>query len=307
VLVKAAGGGGGIGVEVVPDAERLGAVLRRCADRGRSSFGDARVYLERYLVEPRHVEVQILCGGSGAEPLVLGERECSLQRRHQKVVEEAPSPGIAALGAERGAEARARLFAAAAAAARACGYVNAGTVEFLLEPSGAFWFLEVNARLQVEHPITEATTGLDLVEEQLRIAAGEGPTAAARAIPGSGARGAAIECRVCAEDPKKRFVPSPGTITRYAAPAGEGVRVDSGVEEGTAVTPYYDSLLMKVIAHGASRPEAVARMAGALDALVLEGPATNVALLRAIMADDAFRAGAVHTGWLEPWTKRWAS
>jgi 3-methylcrotonyl-CoA carboxylase alpha subunit len=304
VLVKAAGGGGGIGVDMVAAPDRLAAALRRCADRGRSAFGDGRVFLERFLEKPRHVEVQVLAA-PGGPVLALGERECSLQRRYQKVVEEAPSPGVARC-ADPGAV-RAALGDAAVRAARACGYSNAGTVEFLLAGGGAFYFLEVNARLQVEHPVTEATRGLDLVEEQLRIAAGEAPSEAARAAAAPApARGAAIECRICAEDPRKRFAPAPGTVGAYREPAGEGVRVDSALEAGAAVTPYYDSLVAKVVTHGATRDEAIARMARALDDLVIEGLTTNTALCRAVMADADFRAGAVHTGWLEPFARRWA-
>jgi len=219
----------------------------------------------------------------------LHERECSIQRRHQKLIEEAPAPGLAAAT-------KAALTAAAVNGARSIGYVNAGTMEFLVDPAGAFYFLEMNTRIQVEHPVTEEVTGLDLVAAQLRVAAGEPlPWCQDDAV----VRGAALECRVYAEDPARGFLPSPGTVTRLALPSGEGIRVESGVVEGSHVPVHYDPLLMKLIARGDSRSEALARMAGALDACVVEGVRTTLPFLRRVLRHPEFRRGSVHVQMVE--------
>jgi len=290
VLCKAAGGGGGIGMGVARQPSELEKVFRQCSDRARAAFGREGVYLERYFDAPRHIEVQIL--GDGRGQLIHGlERECSIQRRHQKVLEEAPSPLFA-----RGANAAIaeRMFTASLAAAKAFGYANAGTVEFLYA-DGAFYFIEMNARLQVEHPITELTTGLDLIGWQLRIAADEPLAVQQREVV---RRGAAIEFRIYAEDPV-RFLPSPGTLRRFVPPAGDGVRLDAGYEESNAVTPYYDPLIAKLVVSGASREEAIERSIRALSSFVIEGIKTNIPLHLRILQDAGFRSGAVDTSFLE--------
>jgi 3-methylcrotonyl-CoA carboxylase alpha subunit len=287
VLIKPSRGGGGKGMRAVRAAAAFDSELAASRREARAAFGDDRVVLEKLVERPRHVEVQVLGDAAGA--LVhLFERECSIQRLHQKVVEETPSPAL-------DPRARAALCAAGVAAARAAGYVNAGTVEFLLAPDGAFYFLEMNTRLQVEHPVTEAVTGLDLVRLQLEIAAG-------RPLPFTqedvAARGHALECRLYAEDPALGDLPSPGTILHLAAPSGPGVRFDSGVETGSEVTVHYDPLLAKLVTWGADRAESVERMAGALVRTAVLGVATNQPRLRAIVDHPAFRQGALHTGFL---------
>jgi len=290
VLCKAAGGGGGIGMAVANNQAELEKVFRQCADRARAAFGRESLYLERYFAAPRHIEVQVL-GDGGGQIIHLLERECSIQRRHQKVVEEAPSPFFADGGRSAMAD---QMFQAAITAAKAFGYQNAGTVEFLVA-DGSFYFIEMNARLQVEHPITELTTGMDLIGWQLRIAAGEELTVRQQDVRRSGA---AIEFRIYSEDPVK-FLPSPGTITRLLVPSGEGVRVDAGYEEGNAITPYYDPLIAKLIVAGRSRAEAIERSVRALETFCIEGVKTNLALHRWIAQDAAFRAGQIDTAFLE--------
>ena len=288
IILKAAAGGGGIGMARVAAAGDLPAAFATAARRAQAAFGRADLYLERFLERPRHVEVQVFGDASGA--LVhLGERECSLQRRHQKLVEESPAPNLPPATREG-------LARAALAGARAIGYVNAGTLEFLLDASGGFYFLEMNTRLQVEHPVTEEATGLDLVVEQLRVAGGA-PLAWRQEdiVP----RRAAIECRVYAEDPAKGFLPSPGTIARLELPAGEGIRVESGVETGTVVSVHYDPLLFKLVAAGATRAEAVERLAEALERCVVEGVRTTLPLLRRVLASRELREGRVHTQMIE--------
>jgi acetyl-CoA carboxylase biotin carboxylase subunit/3-methylcrotonyl-CoA carboxylase alpha subunit len=301
VLVKAAGGGGGIGMQIVRDAADLERAARACSDRGKAAFADERVYLERYLEQPRHIEVQVLCDAQG-RGAAIGERECSVQRRHQKIIEESPSPAAFFQGAA-GSERRARLLADALRVVQKVGYVGAGTVEFVADASGALFFLEVNARLQVEHPVTEMVTGLDLVEAQLRIACGDAlPDDVIAARPS----GHAVEARVYAEDPAKGFVPQPGRIAKLAWPGGiAGVRIDAGVDEGAEVTPFYDPMIAKVIGHGKDRAESIERLDQALAATVLElvgpkGPrATNLAFLRQVLADSRFRGGAYDTSMAE--------
>jgi len=287
VILKAAAGGGGIGMAKVADATALAAALATATRRAQSAFGNGQVYVERYLEAPRHVEVQVF-GDSKGTIVHLHERECSIQRRHQKLIEESPAPNLDAR-TKRG------LTEAALAGARAIGYVNAGTLEFLVDAQGGFYFLEMNTRLQVEHPVTEEVTGFDLVAAQLRVAAGEPlPFTQDRIEP----RGAAIEVRVYAEDPKS-FLPSPGTITRLTLPSGAGIRVESGVVEGSVVSVHYDPLLFKLIAHGRDRGQALERLTRALDACVVEGVKTTLPLLRTIAAHPEFRRGRVHTQMVE--------
>ncbi len=292
VLIKAVGGGGGIGMQVAEGPADLVKLVESAAERARRAFGNGAVYLERYLERPRHVEVQVFGELDGTAHHIF-ERECSVQRRHQKVIEETPSP-LFLDGQNAGV--RTQLHEAAREAARAVGYVNAGTVEFLVDQKMGFFFLEMNTRLQVEHPVTELTTGLDLVEMQLRVAAGQpsGMDAAKLAQ-----RGSAIECRIYAEDPAKKFMPSPGLITVLAFPEGEGVRVDSGVQGGYTVSPFYDPMVAKISAWGRDRPEAIERICGALEATRIQGIKHNIAMHLRILRSDAFRRGDLDTGALE--------
>ncbi|MCE2514866.1 MAG: acetyl-CoA carboxylase biotin carboxylase subunit [Acidobacteria bacterium] len=289
VIVKARGGGGGRGMRVAADAASLETVWRTAQREAQAAFGDPRLYLERYLAAPRHIEFQVLVDGAGAV-LGLGERECTIQRRHQKLLEESPSVAV-------DEATRRELAAQVARAARAVGYRNAGTFEFLRDESGRFHFIEVNARLQVEHPVTEMVTGVDIVKEQLRIAAGE-----ELAIPEGGVmpRGHAIECRVNAEHPAT-LRPSPGTVTAFTmgGGTGPGVRVDTALEAGGVVSPHYDSLVAKVVAHGRDRGEAIARMRRALAMTRIDGIETTIPLHLRILADPDFQAGRVDTGFLE--------
>jgi acetyl-CoA carboxylase biotin carboxylase subunit/3-methylcrotonyl-CoA carboxylase alpha subunit len=305
ILIKAAGGGGGIGMQVVREPGELQRAARSCADRGKAAFADERIYLERYLDQPRHIEVQVLCDEHG-QAVALGERECSVQRRHQKIIEESPSPAAFFTG-ETGAARRRALHASALQIVQAVGYRGAGTVEFVANATGELFFLEVNARLQVEHPVTEAVTGLDLVEQQLLVAAGESLTPDVLNVT---SRGHAIEARVYAEDPARGFLPQPGRIEELVWPAGPGIRVDSGVACGMEVTPHYDPMLAKIIATGADRAEALARLDAALAAtrLRLMGPknerATNLAFLRQVLAAPEFASGAYDTSLAEKLVKR---
>ena len=288
VLLKAAGGGGGIGMARVDAAADLAGAFAAVRRRAEAAFGDAAVYVERYVQRARHVEVQVF-GDDQGQVVHLHERECSIQRRHQKLVEESPAPGLSPALKDG-------LTRAAATGARAIRYVNAGTMEFLVEPSGAFWFLEMNTRLQVEHPVTEEVTGLDLVVAQLRVAAGAPLPWRQDEIR---QRGAALECRIYAEDPAKGFLPSPGTITALVLPEGEGIRVESGVVVGSEVSVHYDPLLIKLVTCGATREDAVARMDEALSGCVLEGVKTTIPFLRRVVAHPEFRRGAVHTQMVE--------
>ncbi len=289
VMVKAVAGGGGKGMRVVVRPEDLPGAIRAARSEASTSFGDAAVYLERRIERPRHIEVQVLADQHGTVvPFV--ERECSIQRRHQKVIEESPSAVVSpAL--------RARLAGAARAVAASVGYVNAGTIEFLVDADERFYFLEMNTRLQVEHPVTELVTGVDLVAWQIRIARGEPLTIA----PASALtpRGHAIECRVYAEDPDAGFLPSPGTIAAIRVPDGPGIRDDSGVGPGSAITVYYDSLLSKLASWGEDRPQAIARMARALDEYDVLGVKTSLPFLRWMLAEPAFAAAAFHTEYLD--------
>ncbi|WP_211464667.1 acetyl-CoA carboxylase biotin carboxylase subunit [Collimonas silvisoli] len=288
VIVKAAGGGGGRGMRVVKTEPELLDAISVTREEARRAFGKPELYIEKFLEHPRHVEIQVLCDTHG-NALWLGARDCSMQRRHQKVLEEAPAPGIPeALIREVGER--------CVAACKQINYRGAGTFEFLYE-DGSFYFIEMNTRLQVEHPITELTSGVDIVQEQIRIARGE-PLRIAQAD--IAAAGHAIECRINAEDPYT-FLPSPGKIARWDLPGGNGVRVDTHVTAGYAVPPYYDSLIAKVIAHGATRDEALARMRVALSEMRVDGISTNIALHREILLDQPFCRGGVDIHHLERW------
>ncbi|CAN5886158.1 acetyl-CoA carboxylase biotin carboxylase subunit [soil metagenome] len=288
VLLKAAAGGGGKGMRVVHARGELAAALASAQREAKNAFGDDAVYVEKYIVGPRHVEIQVL-GDMPGTMLPLGERECSVQRRHQKMIEEAPSVAVTpAL--------RARMGAAAVAAARAAGYVNAGTCEFLLDASGEFYFLEMNTRIQVEHPVTELVTGIDLVQWQLRIASGEPlPFTQEEISP----RGWAIECRITSEDPSNSFLPSTGRVQYLHVPSGPGVRWDSGIETGSEISLYYDPMLAKLIVWAPSRAEAVERMHRALLELTIEGVETSRDFHLRVMEDVDFRSGAIEIQWLE--------
>jgi len=286
VMVKAAAGGGGMGMAAVADEAALRTEYEKVRGFAERMFGDGSILMERYFPSVRHIEVQIL-GLADGRVLALGERDCSVQRRNQKVAEESPSP---ALTGER----RAALLAAGARAGAAVGYRNAGTVECLFDPATSeFFFLEMNTRLQVEHPVTEAVLGLDLVEEQLRVASGQPPTFDPDAPPVP--RGHAIELRVNAEDPK-RFLPGPGAITTWVEPSGPGVRVDAGYGPGTTVTPHYDSLMAKLIVHGSDRAEALDRARAAVAAFEIAGPKSNLPFLAELLASPEFVSGEYDTG-----------
>jgi acetyl-CoA carboxylase, biotin carboxylase subunit len=290
VALKAAGGGGGRGIRIVHDADALHSQYATAAREAAGAFDDARVYVERFVTPARHVEVQVL--GDGEAAIHLGERECSLQRRRQKIVEETPAPGLSDA-------VRSGLLEAAVALCTAIGYRSAGTVEFLVDAeSGEFFFIEMNTRIQVEHPVTELVTGVDLVAEQLRIAGGESLRLGQDDIV---PRGCAIELRINAEDPAKGFTPSPGPLERVVLPAGPWVRVDTWMEPGGEVAPFYDSLLGKVIVWAGDREEALARARRALRELSVEGVKTTTPLLATLLDEDWFTAGDFHTGTLEAW------
>jgi len=293
VLLKAVAGGGGKGMRVVAHLSEFASAWRDASSEALNAFGDARLYLEKYLEKPRHVEIQILADAHG-RVVSLGERECSVQRRHQKVVEEAPSLVVTP-------ELRKKMGDAAVRLARAGGYVNAGTVEFLVDAHLNFYFLEVNTRLQVEHPVTEQVTGLDLVKLQIAIAAGHRlPFAWETITP----RGHAMEVRLYAEDPDNNFFPSPGTIFSRHAPSGPGIRMDDGVYEGWTVPMDYDPLLSKLIAWGNSREETIARLRRALGEYSIAGIKTNASLFRRILAEPEFLRGEIHTKWLDELLRR---
>jgi acetyl-CoA carboxylase, biotin carboxylase subunit len=287
VLLKAAAGGGGKGMRMVEAPEELEDAFANASAEALAAFGDGRIYLEKAVSPARHVEVQVLCDADGGV-LTLGERECSIQRRHQKLIEESPSPAL-------GPATREAMEADVERACRAIGYLNAGTFEFLLAPDGAYYFIELNARLQVEHPVSEVVTGIDIVREQLRIAAGEQLRQTGR----SPRRGHAIEVRINAEDPSRGFAPAPGVVDRLRLPAGPGVRVDTHLEEGAVVLPYYDSLVGKVIVWDEDRPAAIERCVRALGELEVRGiPTTREAALE-IVASNEFRAGRYSTSFLD--------
>jgi acetyl-CoA carboxylase biotin carboxylase subunit len=288
VIIKATAGGGGKGMRIAPDEESFAQLFSLAQAEALAAFGNGDVYLEKYLERPRHVEIQVM-GDTHGRVVHLGERDCSVQRRHQKLVEESPSPALTPT-------LRAQMGDAAVALAAAIGYVGAGTVEFLLAADGKFYFMEMNTRIQVEHPVTEMVTGFDLVKEQIRIAAGD---PLSFPLPLNGLRGHAIECRVNAEDPARNFQPSPGQITAYHPPGGPGVRVDTHVYAGYLVPQYYDSLLAKVIVHGRDRDEALARMGQALDSFILEGVTTTIPFLARLIRHPDFVRGDVDTRFLE--------
>jgi len=298
VLLKAVAGGGGRGMRVARSDKELAAAFELATREAERAFGNGSVYLEKYLAEPRHVEIQIF-GDAHGRVVHLGERECSLQRRHQKILEESPSPALSdAL--------RAKMGAAAVAAAKAVGYVNAGTVEFLLDEDGTFYFMEMNTRIQVEHPVTEMVTSFDLVKEQVRVAAGEplsfGPTPDGGDGAGWKPRGHAIEFRINAEDPVT-FAPSPGTISTFHLPGGPGVRVDTAAYSGWKIPPYYDSLIAKLVVHGRDREEALARGRRALELFIVEGVKTTIPLHLRLLDDPDVRRGRFSTKWLERWLR----
>jgi acetyl-CoA carboxylase biotin carboxylase subunit len=295
VLLKASAGGGGKGMRRVDQEAALESAWRDAASESARAFGNDEVYLEKLLIEPRHIEIQVL-GDQHGHLIHLGERECSLQRRHQKVVEECPSPMMA----ER-PELRSKMGEAAVRIARAAGYSNAGTIEFLVTPDGDFYFLEMNTRLQVEHPVTELVTGLDLVEWQLRIAVGEPLTLRQEDVAW---RGSAIECRIYAEDPDHGFLPFPGKIAHLSEPAGPGIRLDSGVYEGWTVPLEYDPLLAKLAAWAPTREGAIRRLERALAEYSLSGVRTNIAFFREILADPQFQEGRLSTAFLERFFER---
>jgi acetyl-CoA carboxylase biotin carboxylase subunit/3-methylcrotonyl-CoA carboxylase alpha subunit len=304
VIVKAVGGGGGIGMQLVTSEDGMERALKSCSDRGKAAFADARVFLERYVDRPRHIEVQVMCDGRGAA-YALGERECSIQRRHQKIIEETPSPAAFFVGQE-GEARRQSLFEAALRVVKEVGYVGAGTCEFIADAAGELYFLEVNARLQVEHPVTEMVTGLDLVELQLRVAAGEALPDLSQLVR----RGHAVEARVYAEDPSKGFIPKPGAITELTWAGGEGeaqterLRIESGVRAGSQVTPFYDPMVAKVVAWGETRDRALDTLDSALATTVLGPCTTNLAFLRKVLADPEFRGGRYDTKLAEAIAKR---
>jgi acetyl-CoA carboxylase, biotin carboxylase subunit len=287
VMLKAAAGGGGKGMRLVEKMADLRYALEAAKSEAQRSFGDDEVYIEKAITNPRHIEMQVLADEHG-HTVYLGERDCSIQRRHQKVVEEAPSPAVTP-------EMRSRMGEIAVRAAQAVGYSNAGTIEFLADEHGNFYFLEMNTRLQVEHPVTELVTGLDLVQLQIRIAAGEPLPFAQSDIQ---LRGHAIECRVYAEDPGNNYVPSPGKITSLGEPSGPGIRLDSGIYQGWNVPVDYDPLLAKLIVYGETREQAVARLRRALKEYLIGGIKSNLALFRRILQDDRFASGDVNTGFL---------
>ena len=288
VIIKAAAGGGGKGMRVAPDAESFTHAFQLARNEALAAFGSAGVYVEKYLSTPRHIEFQIM-GDTHGRVMHVGERDCSVQRRHQKLIEEAPSPGV-------NQELRVRMGDAAVELASSIEYVGAGTIEFLLDEDGRFYFMEMNTRIQVEHTVTEMATNFDLVKEQIRTVAGE---KLSFCLNGGSLRGHAIECRVNAEDPQRDFQPCPGTVTAYHPPGGPGVRVDTHIYQGCTIPPYYDSLIAKVIVHGLNREEALARMTQALDSFIVEGVTTTIPFLRAVIGHPDFVAGAVDTKFLE--------
>ena len=287
VLIKASAGGGGKGMRVVESTAQFEAALASAKREAAAAFGDDRVLLEKYLTRPRHIEMQVFADTHG-NVIHLFERDCSVQRRHQKVLEEAPAPGMSAAR-------RRQMGSAAVAAARAVGYVNAGTVEFIADEAGEFYFIEMNTRIQVEHPVTEMVTGIDLIKEQLRVAAGEPISFGQDDLK---LQGHAVECRINAEDPDT-FAPSPGKIRTFHVPGGPGIRVDTACYAEAVIPPFYDSMIAKVIAHGNTRGEAILRMRRALESFVVEGIKTNVKLQQRILTDEDFVRGRLSTRFME--------
>jgi acetyl-CoA carboxylase biotin carboxylase subunit len=288
VLLKAAAGGGGRGMRIVREAAQLSSGLADARREAQAAFGDGSVYIEKFLPRVRHIEVQVLSDGDTV--LHLGERDCSIQRRNQKLIEESPSPALPEQVRERLGEAAVRLC-------RKVGYVNAGTIEFIFDStSGAFYFMEMNTRVQVEHPVTEAVTGVDIVKEQIRIAQGERLRMRQHQVRTSGH---AIECRINAEDPERDFAPSPGQVRTLRLPGGPGIRVDTHLYQGYGIPPYYDSLAAKVIAHGRDRTEALARMRRALCEMTLDGVHTTLPFHLRVLGDERFTRGEAHTRFVD--------
>jgi acetyl-CoA carboxylase biotin carboxylase subunit len=287
VIIKAAAGGGGKGMRVAKDADDFARSFQLARSEALSAFGNGEVYVEKYLARPRHIEFQIL-GDKHGNTIHLGERDCSVQRRHQKLIEEAPSPIMTP-------ELRAEMGEAAVRGAKSIRYVGAGTIEMLYNEDGSFYFMEMNTRIQVEHPVTEMLTGIDLVKEQIRVAAGE--KLSVKELPPL--RGHVIECRVNAEDPARNFQPSPGRIEVFHPPGGPGVRLDTHVYAGYTVPPFYDSLIAKLIVQGRDRPEAIQRMHIALESFIIEGVTTTIPFLGRVMMHKKFQAGDVDTKFLE--------
>ena len=288
VMIKAAAGGGGRGMRIASNEPSLVNGMRAAQAEAKAAFGDDTVYLEKFVEHGRHVEVQIL-GDREGNVIHLGERDCSIQRRHQKLIEESPSPALTP-------KLRDRICSAAVRLAKAAGFHNAGTVEFLLDADGNYYFIEVNARIQVEHPVTELVTGVDLIQEQLRLAAGEPLRLRQKDVT---FRGHAIECRINAEDPERDFQPSPGRLEAFVPPGGPGVRVDTHCYSGYSIPPNYDSMMGKLLVHRSGREEAVRCMLRALDEFVIEGPRTTLPLLRDVLEHSDFRAGSHDTGFIE--------
>ncbi len=286
VIIKATAGGGGKGMRIANDAEQFAQLFSLAQNEALSAFGNGDVYVEKFLARPRHVEIQVL-GDQHGRVAHLGERDCSVQRRHQKLIEESPSPALTP-------ELRAQMGEAAVRLSSAIEYVGAGTIEFLLDEDGSFYFMEMNTRIQVEHPVTEMVTGIDIVKEQIRVAAGE-----PLSFDEVNLQGHSIEVRINAEDPYRNFQPSPGLITAYHPPGGPGVRVDTHVYAGYSVPPYYDSLLAKLIVHGRDRAEALARLGQALDSFILEGVKTTIPFLARVIRHPDFVAGNIDTKFLE--------
>lgn len=287
VMVKASAGGGGRGIRIVEKAEELENQINAAKQEALSAFGNDEIYIEKFVVNPKHIEIQILADSQG-NVISLGERDCSMQRRNQKVLEEAPSTVI-------DEETRRKMGEAACAAAKVCGYKNAGTIEFLVDKDKHFYFMEMNTRIQVEHPITEEVTGVDIVKEQLRIAAGEPLSYKQEDIKLSGH---AIECRINAENPAMNFMPSPGVIDSLFIPGGPGVRVDTAVYQGYEITPYYDSMIAKLIVHGKDREEAIAKMKWALAEFIVDGVSTNIDFHLKLIRTEAFEKGDYDNGYL---------
>jgi propionyl-CoA carboxylase alpha chain len=287
VLLKPAAGGGGKGMRIVTGPDQMAEALAASRQETRKAFGDSRIFMERYITQPRHIEIQVLADAFG-NTVFLGERECSIQRRYQKIIEESPSPAVSP-------KLRQRMGQSACSLARKAGYVNAGTVEFVMDPKGGYYFLEMNTRLQVEHPVTEMVTGMDLVELQLRIAAGEHLPFDQAGVRFSGW---AMEARICAEDPARGFTPATGMITRYAEPRGDTVRVDSGVDTGSKIGIHYDPMLSKVICHGTDREDARTSLIEALNGYHIEGVVTNIDFTNSVLCQPAFAAGELDTGFI---------
>jgi acetyl-CoA carboxylase, biotin carboxylase subunit len=293
IMIKASAGGGGKGMRFVANESRMKMDFMAAGSEALNAFGDSSVYLEKYLANPRHIEFQVLADKRG-NAIHLGERECSIQRRHQKIIEESPSPMM-------DEKLRREMGEIALRVVRASKYENAGTIEFLATNDKKFYFLEMNTRLQVEHPITEATTGVDMVCQQIRIAAGEPLSLKQRDIP---MQGWAMECRICAEDPKRNFFPSSGTIKKLQEPMGPGIRLDSGIYQGWEVAIHYDPLLAKLVAFGSDRNQTIARMKRALQEYRIAGLKTNISYFKEILDDPDFLAGRIHTGFIEELQRR---